>query len=168
VLNVGLGRLDKSRLSAHLAEFLKFLRREGRLVDPLPDDFRGHAYLLHDHSTRPLVHEGVLSIGDAAGLAYPRSGEGIRPAVESGLLAAHALRANAGRTALAVSADYQARVEARFGVAGPTPGRGLTGWLPAPFTSWLAGRLFSTPWLAQRVVVDGWFTHRHEPALSEA
>ena len=28
------------------------------------------------------------NVGDAAGLAYPQSGEGIRPAVESGLMAA--------------------------------------------------------------------------------
>jgi flavin-dependent dehydrogenase len=167
VLNVGLGRLEKGRLTAHLAEFVEFLRSEGRLSDPLPDAFRGHAYLLHDHTTRPLAREGVLVVGDAAGLAYPRSGEGIRPAVESGLLAARALRAAVDLTAPAVDAAYSESVEARFGVGGPTAGRGLTGWLPASWTSWLAGRLFATPWLARRVVVDGWFTHRHEPALRE-
>lgn len=168
VLNVGLGRLDEHRLSEHLAEFLAFLQREGRLPDPLPDAFRGHAYLLHDHTTRPLACDGVLLVGDAAGLAYPRSGEGIRPAVESGLLAARALGAAADLTAPSVAAAYTESVEARFGAGGPTPGRGLTGWLPGSFTSWLAGRLFATPWLARRVVVDGWFTHRHEPALREA
>jgi len=166
VLNVGLGRLDKERLSAHLQEFLGFLGREGRLIDPVPDDFRGHAYLLHDHTTRPLTDDGLMFVGDAAGLSYPRSGEGIRPAIESGLLAARALRAATDLAAPAVAAAYAESVEARFGVGGPTPGRGLTGWLPAPWTSWLAGRLFANPWLARRVVVDGWFTHRHEPALA--
>ena len=33
----------------------------------------------------------MLLIGDAAGLAYPQSGEGIRPAVESALLAARVI-----------------------------------------------------------------------------
>jgi len=165
VLNVGLGRLDKEGLSAHLTEFLAFLQREGRLVDPLPTAFRGHAYLLHDHTTRPLARDGVLFAGDAAGLAYPRSGEGIRPAVESGLLAARALRSAVDPAAPEIEASYTRSVVARFGAGGPTPGRGLTGWLPASWTRRLAGRLFATPWLARRVVVDGWFTHRHDPAL---
>jgi flavin-dependent dehydrogenase len=43
----------------------------------------------------------VLLIGDAAGLAYPESGEGIRPAVESGLIAG-CCRGGSGKT-IAVS-----------------------------------------------------------------
>jgi hypothetical protein len=39
-------------------------------------------------------------IGDAAGLAYPESGEGIRPAIESGLIAAHSI--------LSAQGDYSA------------------------------------------------------------
>ena len=86
-LNVGLGRADPHQLSAHVAEFLRFLRESGRLTfDPPP--MRGHAYLLNGPSTRVAAAEGVLLIGDAAGLAYPQSGEGIRPAIESGLRAA--------------------------------------------------------------------------------
>jgi flavin-dependent dehydrogenase len=38
----------------------------------------------------------VVLIGDAAGLAYAQSGEGIRPAIESGLLAAGAIVAAGG------------------------------------------------------------------------
>ena len=64
---------------------------------------------------RPLVGEAALLIGDAAGLAYPRSGEGIRPAVESGMLAALTLIEADGcydRDHLDV---YAQRVTARFG-----------------------------------------------------
>ena len=43
---------------------------------------------------------GVLTIGDAAGLAYPESGEGIRPAIESGRLAAQILIEAGGRQSL--------------------------------------------------------------------
>ena len=46
---------------------------------------------LFGHSQRNILDDGVLLIGDAAGLAYPESGEGIRPAIESGLIAAHAI-----------------------------------------------------------------------------
>ena len=168
VLNVGLGLLGKSRLSERLQEFLAFLRDAGRLPDPLPDAFRGHAYLLHDQTRRPLAHGGLLLVGDAVGLAYPRSGEGIRPAVESGLLAARALRAAATLEDDALPEAYAESVRARLGAPGPSPGRGLTGWLPAPWTRWLAGRLFANAWLSRRVVVDGWFTHRRDPALPEA
>jgi flavin-dependent dehydrogenase len=168
VLNVGLGRLDKAQLASHLEEFVAFLRSEGRLPEPLPGSFRGHAYLLHDQTGRPLAHEGVLLVGDATGLAYPRSGEGIRPAVESGLLAARALRAAPDLGAPEVESAYVESVEARFGRSGTSRGPGLTGWLPRAWTERLAGWLFATPWLSRRIVVDGWFTHRHEPALRDA
>jgi flavin-dependent dehydrogenase len=38
----------------------------------------------------------MMLIGDSAGLSYPQSGEGIRPAVESGLLAADTIIAADG------------------------------------------------------------------------
>jgi len=55
---------------------------------------RCHAYLLYGTSTRNIV--GDLMAGDAAGLAYPQRGERIRPAVESGLLAARSILAANG------------------------------------------------------------------------
>ena len=78
-LNVGLGREDSHRLSEHVEQFLGWLRQRGGIPRDLPGKFNGHAYLLYPDSRRKLYDEGVLLIGDAAGLAYPRSGEGIRP-----------------------------------------------------------------------------------------
>jgi flavin-dependent dehydrogenase len=77
-LNVGLGRQDKHRLGDRVAEFVEFLGAEGRLPRRMSRDFKGHAYLLYGQAPRRLVDDGVLLVGDAAGLAYPRSGEGIR------------------------------------------------------------------------------------------
>ncbi|MGM0413514.1 MAG: NAD(P)/FAD-dependent oxidoreductase, partial [Pseudomonadota bacterium] len=86
-LNIGLGREGGQKLGEQVTAFADELKAMGRLhIDP-PSKFKGHAYLLHGHSPRPPVHEGALLIGDAAGLAYPQSGEGIRPAVESALMA---------------------------------------------------------------------------------
>jgi flavin-dependent dehydrogenase len=65
-----------------------------------PLRWRGHAYLAAGTGPRPLIADGMLIVGDAAGLAYPESGEGIRPAIESGRLAAHALIAAGGRHAI--------------------------------------------------------------------
>ncbi len=162
-LNVGLGRQDRSRLAEHLKDFLAFLEAEGRLRGAVPDAFHGHAYLLYGDTARPLVAPGLALIGDAAGLAYPRSGEGIRPAVESGLLLARELRV-AGRPLADALAAYATAIEARFG-ARQTDGRGLTDWLPEGWTRALAGWLFAQPWFARRVVVDRWFTHAHEAPL---
>ena len=97
VLNIGLGRRSGGPpLSAEVARFADLLRQRGRIDFDLPR-LRGHAYLVSDQSPRRRLGDGVLLIGDAAGMAYPASGEGIRPAVETGLLAAATIRAAKGR-----------------------------------------------------------------------
>lgn len=163
-LNVGLGRLDRSPLSGHLEEFMDFLRQEGRLPRHVPDTFKGHAYLLYDHADRKLFSDQVLFVGDAAGLAYPRSGEGIRPSVESGLLAARAIiqEDSFEKTARL----YRLSVEKRLGKRKVPLATGILDVIPAPILRRLAGKLFSMPWFAKNVVVDRWFVHAHVPTLS--
>ena len=78
VLNVGLGRLDPHGLSTHSAEFLKFLKAAGRLPRDFSAPLAGHAYLLQGNTSRTIVADGIALIGDAAGVAYAQSGEGIR------------------------------------------------------------------------------------------
>src|SRR5262249_34988271 len=95
-LNIGLGREDNDRIADHVQAFRDYLVETGRVPDSVPTKFKGHAYLLYNHAQRPLLQDGVMLIGDSAGLAYPESGEGIRPAVESGLLAGKVIEA-AGR-----------------------------------------------------------------------
>ena len=164
-LNVGLGRQDTRRLAEHVAEFLGFLRDAGRLPFE-PEGLHGHAYLLHGQTERPLAPApGVLLAGDAAGLAYPRSGEGIRPAVESGLLAARCIRAHGPRASEALGSAYARALEARLGPRRPRARPGLGALLPAGFRLAAAGRLLASPWFARHVVVDRWFTHRAQPAL---
>lgn len=173
-LNVGLGRQDRQRLAEHVAEFLRFLRGEGRLPFEPPAGLHGHAYLLHGEATRPLAPApGVLLAGDAAGLAYPRSGEGIRPAVEAGLLAARCIRSlgasssssRASRAGEELGRAYTGAVEARLGPRQPPRRRGLAALLPAALRHAAAGRLLASPWFARHVVVGRWFTHRAQPAL---
>ena len=164
-LNVGLGRQDKHQLSAHLDRFLDFLTREGRLPPRLPQGFKGHAYLLYDQAPRRLVEEGLALIGDAAGLAYPRSGEGIRPAVESGLLLARSLRASRGPGDPAALSRYAASLVDRFGERERSGGRGVTDLLPAWLVRPLVGRLFASEGFARHVVVDRWFVHAQQAGL---
>ena len=99
-LNVGLGRTDSHEISRHVKEFVGVLKKT-RDVEVPGNGITGHAYGLFGHSHRTILDDGVLLIGDAAGLAYAESGEGIRPAVESGLIAAH--------TILSANGDYRGK-----------------------------------------------------------
>lgn len=163
-LNVGLGRQDARPLGPQVSRFVAALRAEGRLPFDLPARPHGHAYLLYGEAQRPLGADGVLLVGDAAGLAYPRSGEGIRPAVESALLAAASLQDALDGRARDPLPSYAAAVRARFGDAERSAdplSRLPLGWKAA-----LAGRLLASPRFARHVVLDRWFLHRHQPALA--
>jgi menaquinone-9 beta-reductase len=150
-LNIGLGRVGPERLSDHVAAFVQFLRVRGKVVAPLPERFHGHAYQLYEHVSPKLFGEGVLLVGDAAGLAHPQSGEGIRPAVESGLIAADVIREQGGGPFdLQVYAD---RINAHFGPTPPSPWT----WLPNSWMQWTARQLLASRWFSRRVVLDRWF-----------
>ena len=160
VLNIGLGREHETRLSEHVAAFCDFLRARGRIRFELPTRFHGHAYRLRTRVPRVSV-SNVLLIGDAAGLASSRSGEGIRPAIESGLLAASALLE--GDDSETVAAEYAARLQARMGMGlSTTPSH----WLLSAARSWLGQRLLANRWFTRHVVLDRWFLDTQQPALS--
>jgi flavin-dependent dehydrogenase len=120
--------------------------------------------LLYGEAGRPLARDGVLLVGDAAGLAYPRSGEGIGPAVESGLLAAGAILEAAG--APGRLARYADAIVARFGPRAARAAADPLARLPHAWKAALAGRLLASRLFARRVVLDRWFLHRGEPALT--
>ncbi len=159
-LNIGLGREGNHRLAEHLERFCDFLRQRGRIPQGLPDTFHGHAYLLHGHGVRQLVGEGLLLVGDAAGLAYPQSGEGIRPAVESGLMAAATILEARGEYGIDKLLPYAFRLAERFGAEGTSGGAGLS--LPRQ----LLGRLLlGNRWFTRRVLLNRWFLHSDQPTI---
>jgi flavin-dependent dehydrogenase len=161
-LNIGLGREDNHKLAERLEDFLAFLRREQRITDDIPGHFKGHAYLLQGHGGRKRLDDAVLLVGDAAGLACPQSGEGIRPAVESGLLAAAAVIAADGDFSAARLAPYCRQLAERFGA---TTGSFGTGALAQSMRSRLGGRLLGNAWFTRHVVLDRWFLHSKQPPL---
>jgi flavin-dependent dehydrogenase len=152
VLNVGLGRMDQHRLSEHLTNFVAFLKSTGRLSFDLPRPPIGHAYLLYGTSTRSLTGNGFLLVGDAAGLAYAQSGEGILPAIESGLLAANTIVA-------ASLASYPAMIAQRFGTSRPDWLAGIGRHIPSRFIGSMARALLRTRWFPRDVVLNRWFLH---------
>ena len=162
-LNVGLGREDSHRLSEHVELFRGWLRARGGIPRDLPGRFNGHAYVLYPESRRRLFDDGVMLIGDAAGLAYPRSGEGIRPAIESALMAAEIVLDAAGKYPRAKLAPYADRLAQRFGTR--IPGKEAAAWLPQSLKRSLATRLLATTWFTRKVVINRWFLHSGERAM---
>lgn len=162
VLNVGLGRMDQHRLSEHLANFVLFLKSSGRLAFDMPRAPVGHAYLLYGTSGRSLTGDGFLLVGDAAGLAFTQSGEGILPAIESGLLAADAITAARGDYRTAALASYPAMITGRFGKLGQDWIAGIGRHIPSSLIGSLARALLRTRWFGREVVLDRWFLHAGE------
>ncbi len=161
-LNVGLGRLEKTGLSSHVREFWQFLRSKNKVVAPAPSHFLGHAYRLYAEK-QPIIHQDrILLIGDSAGLSYPQSGEGIRPAVESALIAADVIANANGDFSANSLAAYPQRLVARLGPPKPYQ---ASNWLPAAWLQNIAASLMATKWFAKNVVIDNWFLHRKQGTL---
>jgi flavin-dependent dehydrogenase len=163
-LNVGIGRRNPRELGEHMQRFLAAMVHEGVLEPELARArAKGHAYLLYPDAARPLVAEGALLIGDAAGLAYPESGEGIRPAVESALLAAEAIRACNGQYSAGRLQAYSEKISGRFGT------RRREAIALAANASLLkqlaAALLMRTRWFTREIVTRRWFLHEHVPLL---
>ena len=153
-LNVGLGRFDPHGLPSHVTGFLQFLKATGRITFEVPP-LHGHAYLLNGTSTRTIVSDAALLIGDAAGLAHPQSGEGILPAVESGLLAAKAIVASHGTYEKWRLDEYQTLLAGRRESWASDAGR----YIPSALIKVLARGLLKTQWFVRGVVLDKWFLH---------
>jgi flavin-dependent dehydrogenase len=150
-LNVGIGRRTSANFSAYVDQFVSFLENSGKAAGASRHPWRGHAYLASGIGVRPIVADGLLLIGDAAGLAYPESGEGIRPAIESALLAAQALISAGGHGQLEDLLPYQ------ISVAGLHPQANSAPPLARSALSVIGRVLLRSPWFTKHVVLDGWF-----------
>ena len=163
-LNIGLGRLDPHSLPAHTSEFVRFLKKTDKVVFDLPS-MLGHAYLIFRETNRNVADDGILLIGDAAGLAYSQSGEGIRPAIESGLLAANAILAADGHYTRDRLANYRGMLLSRFGKSRADWSTRIGRRLPQRWMQSLARMLLTTRWFSRHIVLDRWFLHTHESTL---
>ena len=150
-LNVGIGRRRARDFADHVKDFIAYLQARHRLVSAVDVKWRGHAYLACGAGPRPLVGDGMLLAGDAAGLAYPESGEGICPAIESGRLAAETMIAARGRFDAASLEPYAHAMRARHPQARPTA--------PSlrPVVNALGRRLLGSRAFTRHVVLDRWF-----------
>jgi menaquinone-9 beta-reductase len=150
-LNVGIGRRSPVDFARHVREFLAFLEASGRTVRLSDMKWRGHAYFARGVGSRPVVAEGVMVVGDAAGLAYPESGEGICPAIESGLAAAQTLIDAGGRRDLESLTPYARGLRLKH-----PPVQIATGALRT-VTAAIGRLLMGSPALTRHVLLDRWF-----------
>ncbi|MCS7042243.1 MAG: NAD(P)/FAD-dependent oxidoreductase [Bryobacteraceae bacterium] len=156
-LNIGFGTLIHSRLKPQLDQYIASLRRAQILPDSRTPAFHGHAYLLRAAARRPLFGEGVLLAGDAAGLAFDSSGEGILPAIISGRLAAEAVLEAGLRPEKLDGAAYALALSRELGARGE--GWRAPGWLQraaAPFA-------FRSAAFVRREILEKRFLRRESP-----
>lgn len=163
-LNIGLGREQEGHLSTHVSEFVAAMQAQGKIPADLPGPFHGHAYKLRTRLPQPSTPPGTLLIGDAAGLADRQSGEGIRPAIESGLLAAATIIEIAPENMGDLTKIYCSKLHGRFGGSSPTIAA-LSGYLPQFAQRYAASWLMASRWFSRRVLLDQWFLHSNLPAL---
>jgi flavin-dependent dehydrogenase len=166
-LNIGLGRADARGLHWHVTEFVRFLESAGRVPPHLPGRWSGHAYLLRGASRRVPAGDGALLVGDAAGLAREGSGEGIGPAVVSGLLAAQVILQARGDYRQDRLSLYGRLLDERLGGPQRRWAAALAGWVPGPVIAAAGSALFTDRRLARRIVLDGWFLGRAQSAQAK-
>jgi menaquinone-9 beta-reductase len=139
------------------------MQQAGKFRLENPRKYSGHAYFLFGHSKRRLVDDRVLLIGDSAGLAYPQSGEGIRPAIESGLMAAEIIQSAQGDYCRPKLDRYALALHNRF-----APGGGqveqLAHHIPAFLRNFAGRQLLKTQTFC-RMVVQDWFLHAKDKPL---
>jgi flavin-dependent dehydrogenase len=155
-LNVGLGREDPAPLPGQLDDFCAWLRSRGMIPAHPPARFHGHAYRLWGADGPVRVGDGMLLVGDAAGLARPQSGEGILPAIESGLLAAQIIGHAAGDYRQAALAAYEPRLLAGYGLSPTLP---VIGPRSAALQAALGRALLGSRWFSRHVLLNRWFLH---------
>jgi menaquinone-9 beta-reductase len=162
-INIGMGRIGAHGLGEQVHAFLRHLVETGVVAADCTPHFKGHAYLSSQSSTRRPYADGALLVGDSAGLADARSGEGIRAAVESGLLAAMTILEAQGDFRAKQLARHARNLATRFGARDPAAVPEDDG-VDSPRT--MTGRwLLARPAFVRHVVLDRWFLHGGLPAL---
>ncbi len=152
-LNIGVGREDSGKISKDALQFLQYLKQQGKIPTNITNGFKGHAYLLYDHAQRTILDDGVLLIGDAAGLAYTESGEGIKPAIESGLLAAEIIINTQGDYPKEMLEPYADKIRQHFGKRQSKQ----KSWIPDQLRNNLAKLVVTNRFLSRHILLDHYF-----------
>ncbi len=121
-LNIGIGSLSRKNIKPLLDQFLHTLGKNNRLPEDLKgrlNPFKGHFYKIYPGNTPNITADRALLIGDSAGLAANVSGEGIRPAIISAILAAETIVNAEGDYSLQSLNAYRDKISGIFGKPEP-------------------------------------------------
>lgn len=151
--NSGGGPSGRQTFNQMAAAYQQWLSSRADLPREALERWKGHAYLLAPRGRRA-VGEGVLLAGDAAGLAFPASGEGIRTAVESGTMAAQAIIAARGDYSSARLAPYAASLARTFGHRRDDV---VSAIVPEAVRQAIAPLLMRSAWFTRHILIDRWF-----------
>jgi flavin-dependent dehydrogenase len=162
-LNIGFGSLDVRTCQKASDRFIAYVKARQKIPATASWRWRGHAYLVSTPRRRRVSGDGVLLIGDAAGLAYPQSGEGIRPAIESGLIAATTVIDAGGSYTRDRLKSYEGALLARLHAE--SFDRSGARIAPDSLAEKLATLALRVPWFVRHVVLDRWFLRAAESAL---
>lgn len=164
-LNIGIGCTGgaDANLPGRRDALVRALRASGRLpADLAIEPFRGHAYVVRRQAPRRLGGPRFCLVGDAAGLARDLSGEGIGPAIRSGLLAAEAVGAFLRRGA---SLDgYARQIVALYGPGDPGWLSRQVGRLPAPLARRVVRLILALDMTRRHLVFGSIFGMKEEAA----
>lgn len=162
-INVGIGITggNDGSLPRRRDALVAMLRAAGRLPEGLAlEPFKGHAYVVRRQAPRRLVGSGFCLVGDAAGLARDLSGEGIGPAIRSGILAAAAAEGRLRRGA--TLEGYRREIVALYGGGEPSwIGRQISR-LPEAAARFAVRRVLGSARARRRVVFDTIFGMKEE------
>lgn len=159
-LNIGFGRMGQENFGRQMGAFRMFVEKKGALKGCADMRYQGHAYLAYErHGGRRCLADGALLVGDAAGLSYPLSGEGILPAVESALIAADTILKADGDYRFGRLEPYAAGLAERYG-----RGSSMIPFfaMPSGLARFLGARLLSNSWFTRHVALNGWFLHSNQ------
>jgi flavin-dependent dehydrogenase len=165
-MNVGIGRLGRHLPRTEVEAFGAFARASRGVVVPGLESWRGHAYLAGASPEHRRTGEGVVLVGDAAGLASDRSGEGIGPAIDSALMAADLIADAAGNFATARLARYDRLVADRWQRADPLAA--ITRVIPARVLRTMVAPLLRSRSFVTNVVLTRWFLHSQDRLAAAA
>ena len=121
------------------------------------------AELAADDETRERLAAAVLMRADEKRLPDAQSGEGIRPAIESSLMAAEVILSAGADYSFEKLAAYQRHIEARFGQRGLSP---LERLMPEWVKQAVGRRLIANRWFSRKVLVEKWVLHSDQPPLA--
>jgi len=155
-LNIGIGSLNRKKIHASLNWFLKVLKEKNRLTNAVYsrlNPFTGHFYKIYSGGSKIITADRAILAGDSAGLADSTSGEGIRPAVVSGFLAAEAIIEAEGDYSAESLSAYKQKIREVFGKPGSSPPQHP----PNPFVRFVFKRLLLGTGMGRNILIKKYF-----------